>query len=74
MKYSDLKCYNVTLILVIRIIQQNSVGSFNHKFIDEKTNYINCFDKHIDLRKYGLLLSSDIALIWKKTTFLRMFI
>lgn len=63
MKYSDLKCYNVALILVIRIIQQNSFGSFNHKCIDEKTDNINFFDKHIDLRKYGLLLRGDIALI-----------
>lgn len=63
MKYSDLKCYNVALILVIRTIHQYSFGSFNHKFIDEKTNNINCFEKHIDLQKYNLLLSGDIALI-----------
>lgn len=62
MKFSELKCYNVALILLIRTIQQYSFGSFNHIFIDEKINYTKCVHEHIDLRKYSLLLS-DFALI-----------
>lgn len=54
MKYSELKCYNVALILLIRTIQQYSFGSFNHIFIDEKINYTKCVDEHIDLRNYCL--------------------